>query len=85
MEFNKIPFLTIVGKGEPEGEESTSKVEVLYPLAYGIKSVYKKQGKDFAVPNLKGLWWVNSDKPALEVPRKEWQWKFLSVYPILSS
>jgi hypothetical protein len=81
VEFNEIPFLTIAGKGEPGGKEFTSKVEALYSLAYGVKNIYKKQGKDFAVPKLEGLWWVNSDKPALEVSRKEWQWKLLIRLP----
>ena len=81
VEFNEIPFLTIAGKGEPGGEEFTSKVEALYSLAYGVKNIYKKQGKDFAVPKLEGLWWVNSDKPTLEVPREEWQWKLLIRLP----
>ena len=30
---------------------------------------------------LEGLWWVESDKPALEVPREEWQWKLLIRMP----
>jgi hypothetical protein len=81
FEFNEIPFLTIAGKGEPGGEEFTSKVEALYSLAYGVKNIYKKQGKDFAVPKLEGLWWVNSDKLALEVSREEWQWKLLIRLP----
>jgi hypothetical protein len=46
--------LTIAGEGEPGGEEFTSKVEALYSLAYGIKNIYKKQGKDLAVPKLEG-------------------------------
>lgn len=81
IEFNEILFLTIAGKGEPGGGEFTDKVEALYSLAYSIKNVGKKQGKDFAVPKLEGLWWVNSDKPALEVPRKEWQWRLLIRLP----
>jgi hypothetical protein len=81
VEFNEIPFLTIAGKGEPGGEEFTSKVEALYSLAYGVKNIYKNQGKDFAVPKLEGLWWVNSDKAAWEVSRKEWQWKLLIRLP----
>jgi len=81
VEFNEIPFLTIVGKGEPGGEEFNGKVEALYSLAYGVKNIYKKQGKDFAVPKLEGLWWVNSYKPPLEVPREEWQWKLLIRLP----
>ena len=69
------------GKGEPGGKEFTSKVEALYSLAYGVKNLCKKQGKDFVVPNLEGLWWVESDKPALEVPRGEWLWKLLIRMP----
>ena len=81
VEFGEIPFLTIEGKGEPGGKEFTSKVEALYSLAYGVKNLCKKQGKDFVVPNLEGIWWVESDKPALEVPRGEWLWKLLIRMP----
>ena len=81
VEFEEIPFLTIEGKGEPAGEEFTSKVEALYPLAYGVKKLCKQQGKDFVVPKLEGLWWVELDKPALEVPRIEWRWKLLIRLP----
>ncbi len=81
VEFGEAKFLSIEGKGEPAGKEFTSKVEVLYPLAYGIKMPMKKEGKDFTVAKLEGLWWVESDKPALEVPREEWQWKLLIRMP----
>ncbi|MBU4314785.1 hypothetical protein KJ673_00065, partial [Patescibacteria group bacterium] len=81
VEFGKIPFLTIEGKGEPAGKEFTKAVEALYPLAYGVKNICKKQGKDFGVPKLEGLWWVKSNKPALEVSRSEWYWKLLIRMP----
>ena len=81
VEFGEIPFLTIEGKGEPGGREFTSTVEALYPLAYGVKNICKKQGKDFGVPKLEGLWWVESDRPALEVPREDWRWKLLIRLP----
>ncbi|MEM4058795.1 MAG: GyrI-like domain-containing protein [Thermoplasmata archaeon] len=77
VEFGEISFLTIKGKGEPGEKEFPSKVEALYSLAYGIKNICKKQAKDFTIPKLEGLWWVESDRPALEVPHKEWQWKLL--------
>ncbi len=73
--------MTIEGKGEPGGGEFTSKVGSLYSLAYGVKNLCKKQGKDFGVPKLEGLWWVESDKPALEVPPEEWRWKLLIRMP----
>ena len=81
VEFDEAQFLTIEGKGAPGGKEFTAKVEALYPLAYGVKKICKKQDKDFGVPKLEGLWWVESDKPALEVPREEWKWKLLIRMP----
>lgn len=80
-EFNELNFLSILGKGEPAGTEFVEAVEALYPLAYGIKNIYKKQEMDFGVPKLEGLWWVNSEKNALEVPRSEWHWKLLIRMP----
>jgi hypothetical protein len=41
----------------------------------------QKQDNDFGVPKLESLWWVESDKPALEVPREEWRWKLLIRMP----
>ena len=58
-----------------------SKVEALYPLAYGIKKICKEQDNDFGVPKLEGLWWVEGDTPALEIPRNEWCWKLLIRMP----
>ena len=81
VEFGEIPYLTLEGKGEPAAEAFTKSVETLYPLAYGIKKICKTQRKDFAVPKLEGLWWVKSNKPALEVPRKDWYWKLLIRLP----
>ena len=36
---------------------------------------------DFAVPKLEGLWWVNSKKYALEIPKSEWHWKLMIRIP----
>jgi len=81
VEFDEAQFLKIEGKGAPGGEEFTAKVEALYSLAYGIKMPMKKEGKDSTVAKLEGLWWVESDKPALEVPREKWRWKLLIRVP----
>lgn len=81
VEFKDVQFLTILGKGEPGGDEFSSKVEAMYSLAYGVKNICKKQERDFTVPKLEGLWWVESNMPALEVPREEWRWKLLIRMP----
>ena len=81
VEFEKILYLSIEGSGEPAGEVFLKAIEALYPLAYGVKKICKSQEKDFGVPKLEGLWWVDSNKPALEVPRSEWYWKLLIRMP----
>ena len=81
VEFDTANYLSIEGKGEPAGEVFVNKVEALYPLAYGIKKICKEQNSDFGVPKLEGLWWVEGNTPALEVPRSEWCWKLLIRMP----
>jgi len=80
-EFEPIDYLTIIGQGEPAGIVFTNAVEALYPLAYGVKKICKPMGADFGVPKLEGLWWVESDKPALEIPKSQWYWKLLIRMP----
>ena len=72
VEFYEAQFLTIEGEGAPGSKEFSVKIEALYPIAYGVKNLCKKQGNDFGVPKLENLWWIEYDKPALEVPREEW-------------
>lgn len=81
VEFNEAQFLTIEGKSAPDSKKFTAKIEALYHIAYGVKNLCKKQDNDFGVPKLESLWWVESDKPALEVPREEWRWKLLIRMP----
>jgi len=81
-EFGEACYLLLEGRGEPAGEVFIGAVEALYPLAYGIKKVCREQGKDFGVPKLEGLWWVEGDTPALEVSRSEWCWKLLIRMPL---
>lgn len=81
VEFDAANYLSIEGKGEPAGEAFVSKVESLYPLAYGIKKICKEHGNDFGVPKLEGLWWVDGGESALDVPRNEWNWKLLIRMP----
>ncbi|EQD49569.1 hypothetical protein B1B_11569, partial [mine drainage metagenome] len=43
----------------------------------------KRQSKDFAVPKLEGLWWVDGERPATAVPRAEWRWRLMIRLPLL--
>lgn len=79
--FGEAPYLTFAGQGDPIGERFAQATAALYATAYGVKALGKAQGTDFTVPKLEGLWWVESGKPALEVPRQEWRWKLLIRMP----
>jgi hypothetical protein len=79
--FGPIRYLTLEGKGEPGGEKFVQATQALYPLAYGLKKLYKQQDQDFAVPSLEGLWWVDGNQPALQVPRGRWKWKLMIRMP----
>lgn len=81
VEIEEGKFLAIEGKGAPGEDEFQAEVGALYSLAYGIKMLMKKEGEDFTVAKLEGLWWVDSDKPYTEVPREGWRWKLLIRQP----
>lgn len=81
VSFEPGLYLAIDGQGEPAGTEFTSKVEALYPVAYGIKKLCKARKSDFAVPKLEGLWSVDGARDARDVPRNQWKWTLLIRMP----
>ncbi|UKS27938.1 GyrI-like domain-containing protein [Paenibacillus sp. HWE-109] len=81
VQFGELPYLVIIDKGAPDSSSFTNATEALYSVAYGVKNICKTVNKDFTVAKLEGLWWVESDKDALEVPREEWHWKLLIRMP----
>lgn len=76
-----VMCLAITGQGEPAGESFNDKIEALYALAYGVKKLSKLQNKDFTIPPMGGLWWLNGNKSVLEVHPSEWNWKLLIHLP----
>ncbi|GAB2643627.1 GyrI-like domain-containing protein [Nocardia goodfellowii] len=79
--FEPYHYLTVTGMGAPAGPEYTEALTALYRTAYGIKKAAKAAEQDFVVPKLEGLWWVESDRPPLTVPREEWHWQLLIRMP----
>jgi len=73
--------LTLEGAGAPEGPAFQQAVEALYGLAYTLKFQLKAEGKDFKVPPLEGLWWVERPEEFARTPREQWQWQLLIRMP----
>ena len=76
-------FLTIVGKGDPNGEEYQNALQALYGLSYTLKFKSKADGRDFTVMALEGLWWIDEGVFDLEnpAPRGTWNWKSMIRQP----
>ncbi|MGV9819631.1 GyrI-like domain-containing protein [Nocardia xishanensis] len=79
--FDGYDYAMITGSGAPTGPAYTDAVRLLYQAAYRAKKIAKADGRDFVVPKLEGLWWVESDEPPLSVPREQWHWTMMIRMP----
>ena len=82
LEIPPVPYLAVVGQGEPGGEAFQQAVASLYGAAYGIKMARKKAGLgDYKVAPLQGQWWVDGTHSWRDIPRERWQWQLLIRVP----
>lgn len=84
IEFLSIPpikFLMINGRGAPGGPEYGNVVQALYSLAYTMKFIAKKEGADYTVMPLEGLWWADDMTAFTENRQDEWKWTAMIATP----
>lgn len=82
-------YISIQGKGDPDGLAFGTNVQALYATAYLLKFVHKANGNDFTVPKLEGLWWYDKElQPLMElantpvaIPREQWHYRLLIRLP----
>lgn len=77
----RVNYLMIDGAGAPESDDFTSALELLYPVAYTLKSQQKALGADFGVPPLEGLWWADEPSAFTGNRREEWKWTLMIMVP----
>jgi hypothetical protein len=76
-------YLMIDGSGDPNtAQEYQAAVSALYSVAYTLKFALKKrEGLDYPVMALEGLWWVE-DLSKLDMDDKSnWLWTMMIVQP----
>jgi hypothetical protein len=83
IEIPEGKFMTILGKGDPNGEEYSQALQALYGMNFTLKFDLKTKGLDYTVMHLEGLWWIEEgifdlNKPA---PREKWRWKSMIRVP----
>ncbi|MFQ5614887.1 MAG: GyrI-like domain-containing protein [Anaerolineales bacterium] len=76
-------FLMIDGHGDPNtAQEFQDAVEALYPVAYALKFMSKKEkGMDYVVPPLEGLWWVENMEEFTTEDKSAWEWTVMIMQP----
>jgi hypothetical protein len=68
--------LSVSGQGEPGGGEYAAAVQAIYTVATALGAGYAP---------LEGQWWVEDERPALEVPRERWRWHLMLPLPATPS
>jgi hypothetical protein len=77
-----MKFLMIDGQGNPNTAPAYQQaVEALYGTAFPLKFVIKKQGFDYTVPPLEGLWWVDDMSEFSVEVKDQWKWTMMIMQP----
>jgi hypothetical protein len=77
-------FLVVEGKGDPgTAQEFQDAVATLYPVAYTLRFMVKgqKNGVDYGVLPLEGLWWADDMSDFIKGNRDRWRWKLMIMQP----
>jgi hypothetical protein len=75
-------YLSVSGRGDPNGPGFGAAVGALYGVAFTIKMAKKAAKRDYVVAKLEGLWWGEKrGKLLIDSPRSTWRWKVLIRVP----
>ncbi|WP_127586332.1 GyrI-like domain-containing protein [Paenibacillus koleovorans] len=72
VDVPKLPFITVSGSGDPNGDDFANAVEALYSMSYAVRMSYKSDDVpadyyEYTVFPLEGVWdLVDRSKPATD-------------------
>ena len=78
-----LRYLMIDGHGDPNGHEYADAIATIFPVAYRLKFMSKKESdRDYVVMPLEALWW-SDDMAAFTSNRDKsrWDWTVLNLVP----
>ena len=78
-----MQFLMVDGQGDPNTAQAyQDAMQALYGAAYTLKFISKLElGRDYVVPPLEGLWWVDDMNLFSEESKDDWQWMSMIMTP----
>ncbi|QFZ19626.1 GyrI-like domain-containing protein [Saccharothrix syringae] len=75
-------FIAVDGHGNPNTSPDYARaVEALYSVAYTVKFASKREGRDFVVGPLEGLWWADDPEVFITRDKDRWHWRMLISQP----
>jgi hypothetical protein len=75
-------FLMIDGVGDPnKSHDYQLSIEALYAMSYGVKFTLKREGYDYIIPPLEGLWWMEDMNEFSLATKERWQWTMMVMQP----
>ena len=79
----KMNYIMIDGHGDPNAsQEYIDAIQTLYPVAYTIKFMCKKEiDTDFGVMPLEGLWWTEKMDDFKVDDKSNWLWTAMIMQP----
>jgi hypothetical protein len=80
VDLDPVRVLAREGRGESGGRAHLEAINALNAVVDGIRDLVQARAA-FVAPPLEGLWWVEDQRPAFEVPREEWCWQLLVSIP----
>ncbi|MEU6036241.1 GyrI-like domain-containing protein [Actinomadura sp. NPDC047616] len=82
IEVPEQQFIAIDGQGDPNTSPTyAAAVEALYTVAYTLKFAAKRDGQDFVVAPLEGLWWADDYEAFTVRAKASWKWTMLISLP----
>lgn len=83
VEVPEMRFFKVDGMGDPNNSsEYSAALEALYAVSYKTKFFSKKNGQDYVVPPLEGLWWAEDmDTFTTARDKSQWSWTMMIMCP----
>ncbi|MHB9111592.1 MAG: GyrI-like domain-containing protein [Thermoleophilia bacterium] len=82
VDVPEMGFLMVDGSGAPESEGFQEACNILYSMAYTLKFMLKKAGRnDYKVMPLESLWWMKGTRDFDVSARGDWQWRVMIAQP----
>jgi hypothetical protein len=82
VEVPEMNYLMIDGKGDPNtSTDFSAAIEALFAVSYTTKFLSKKNGLDYVVMPLEGLWYKDNMEDFLNSSKDDWQWTAMIMQP----